>query len=346
VLPVAEVELAGGCEISRRNNMTQSATAATRDSPIESEEAPRRPPFWLILAAFAAVYVIWGSTYLGIRLAIDSMPPLLMAGTRFFAAGCLLYGIMRARGAVAPVWGQWRDAAIIGAALLLVGNGGVTVAQQTVPSIIAALMVAAVPLWMILIDWLRPAGRKPPAWTFVGVLLGFTGVAIIVLGKGATPQGRIDPFGAALLVLAPLCWAAGSVFSRYARKPAEALLSIGMQMIAGGVLLLLFGVAAGELPKLDWQGITFTSWMAFLYLTFAGSLVGFTAYVWLLQVSTPAHVATYAYVNPLIAVLLGRAVLRESLPQGVLVAGALIISSVVMITRASSGKGNKAVGNR
>jgi drug/metabolite transporter (DMT)-like permease len=247
-------------------------------------------------------------------------------------AGLILYGVMRWRGIPRPKVAHWRDAAIIGAALLLVGNGGVSWAQQTVPSSIAALMVAAVPLWMLLMDWLRPQGRRPGAATFVGLVLGFTGVALIVLGKDAGGASVIDPLGAFLLLLAALCWAGGSIFSRHAAKPENPLLTVGMQMIAGGLLLLLAGVITGELPRFHPSLITATSWWAFFYLTFIGSLVGFTAYVWLLQVSTPARVSTYAYVNPFIAVLLGRLVLDEPLPRMVILAGSLILGAVVLIT--------------
>ena len=292
-----------------------------------------RPPTWLVASAFIAVYLIWGSTYLGIRIAIDTMPPLLMAGTRFLMAGLILYGVMRWRGVPRPEVGHWRDATIIGAALLLVGNGGVSWAQQTVPSSIAALMVAAVPLWMLLIDWLRPKGVRPGVSTFIGLVLGFSGVALIVLGRHGGGADVINPLGAALLLLAGLCWAAGSVYSRHARKPANALVTIGMQMISGGLLLLVAGAIMGEIPRFHPSQFTAASIWAFLYLTFFGSLIGFTAYVWLLQVSTPARVSTYAYVNPFIAVLLGRLILNEPLPKTVIMAGALILGAVILITR-------------
>jgi drug/metabolite transporter (DMT)-like permease len=300
--------------------------------------APARPALWLVLTAFAAVYLIWGSTYLGIRLAIDSMPPLLMAGARFLIAGLILYCLMRFRGEARPAAIHWRNATIIGAALLLAGNGGVSWAQQTVPSSIAALMVAATPLWINLMDWLRPHGKRPPSGVFVGILLGFIGVTLIALGKSPGGQNVIDPLGAAMLLAAPFCWAGGSIFSRHALQPSNPLLTIGMQMMAGGILLLIAGAITGELPHFQLSRITATSAWAFVYLTLIGSLVGFTAYVWLLQVSTPARVSTYAYVNPFIAVLLGHLVLHERLPSLVLFAGALIIAAVVVITSAGSRK--------
>jgi drug/metabolite transporter (DMT)-like permease len=289
------------------------------------------PPTWLVLSAFAAVYVIWGSTYLGIHIAVQSMPPLIMAGSRFFIAGVVLYAVMRLRGDARPTPIQWRDASIIGALLLLGGNGGVSWAQQTVPSGISALIVAATPLWMNLIDWLRPSGKRPRAAVFIGLGLGFAGVTLIGLSRDHLGHRIVEPLGAVVLLLATLSWAFGSVFSSHARQPSSPLLAIGMQMITGGVLLLLCGALGGELPRLQPAAFTHASIVAFVYLTLVGSLVGFTAYVWLLQVSTPARVSTYAYVNPLIAVLLGRLILDEPLPGSVLFAGALVIAAVILI---------------
>lgn len=289
------------------------------------------PPTWLVLAAFAAVYVIWGSTYLGIHIAVESMPPLMMAGSRFLIAGVILYAIMRLRGGARPEPIHWRDASIIGVLLLLGGNGGVSWAQQTVPSGIAALIVTATPLWMNLIDWLRPSGKRPGAAVFAGLALGFLGVAVIGFSRDHDGQRIVSPISAAVLLLATLTWAFGSVFSRHARQPTSPLLAIGMQMITGGAILLLAGAAGGELPRLHPSTFTHASIVAFVALTVFGSLVGFTAYVWLLQVSTPARVSTYAFVNPLIAVILGRLVLDEPLPTSVLAAAALIIAAVILI---------------
>lgn len=297
--------------------------------------APRNtrptPPTWLVVSAFAAVYVIWGSTYLGIHIAVTSMPPLMMAGSRFFIAGVILYAIMRLRGDARPEAIHWRDASIIGALLLLGGNGGVSWAQQTVPSGISALIVAATPLWMNLIDWLRPSGKRPGTAVFVGLAFGFAGVALIGLSRDHDGQRIVSPIGAAVLSVATLSWAFGSVFSRHAKQPASPLLAIGMQMITGGAILLLAGAAGGELPRLHPAHFSQASIIAFVALTVFGSLVGFTAYVWLLQVSTPARVSTYAFVNPLIAVILGRLVLDEPLPTSVLAAAALIIAAVILI---------------
>ncbi len=303
--------------------------------------ASTRPSTSLVVAAFAAVYLIWGSTYLGIRLAIDSIPPMLMAGTRFILAGGVLYGVMRLRGAARPDAGHWGQAFIVGGLLLLGGNGGVCLAQQTVPSGVVALVVASVPLWIMVVEWLRPRGRRPTAWVVLGLLIGMAGVAAIVLGRGHLGQRMIEPAAAFILVGANISWAVGSIYSRYARKPASALLSVGMQMLCGGVLQILLGVILGEPSRLDLAAITPASAWAFVYLTFIGSLVGYTAYIWLLQVSTPSRVSTHAYVNPFVAVLLGWWFLHEPIPQSVVIAGALILSSVILLTRFSPAPSSK-----
>lgn len=298
----------------------------------------RTPPKWLVIAAFAAVYGLWGSTYLGIRVAIESIPPMLMAGTRFLIAGALLYGVMRMRGAPRPQTIHWKNAAIVGTLLLLIGNGGLTWAELTVPSNIAALIIASTPLWIIIFDWLRPNGRRPHASVFAGLILGFIGVSLIITSKDDLGHNVAEPTGAIVLLGAALCWAAGSVFSRHASQSTSALLAVSMQMIAGGSLLLLTGFVLGEHHRFDLHTITPASRIAFFYLLVFGSLIGFTAYVWLLQVSTPARVSTYAFVNPLVAVILGRVFLNETLPKSVLFAGGLIVAAVVLITLRSGAK--------
>ncbi|MEO8354249.1 MAG: EamA family transporter [Chthoniobacteraceae bacterium] len=298
-------------------------------------DIPAQPALSLVLLAFAAVYLIWGSTYLGIRIAIESMPPFLMAGCRFVLAGLVLFAVMRGRGVARPNAAHWRSALVIGALLLLAGNGGVTWAEKTVPSGIAALVVAATPLWMMLIDWLRPGGLRPTLSVVCGLAVGFAGVALIVGSRNNLGHRIVDPTGAAALIFATICWAFGSVFSRHAAKPESALLGVAMQMIGGGGLQIVTGFALGEGGQFHFEMITARSAWAFAYLTVFGSLIGYTAYVWLLQVSTPARVSTYAYVNPLIAVLLGKLILDEPVPHTVVLAGALILTAVILITRQS-----------
>lgn len=320
--------------------MSPTETPATTAVPLilsasrRSRPKPGRAPLGLVIAAFAAVYVIWGSTYLGITIAVKSIPPFLMAGARFILAGGGLYLAMRGLGAERPTRQQWKASAIVGALLILAGNGGVSWAQGRVPSGATALIIASVPLWIMLADWLRPGGARPSALVLAGLLAGGVGVSMIILARNSLGQRTLDPAGTLVLLAAALCWALGSIYARHSPKPVSSLLSVAMQMLTGGIFQLLAGFALGEASGFHPGLITPASAWAFVYLTVMGSLVGYTAYVWLLEVSTPAKVSTYAYVNPFVAVLLGHFVLHEALPRSVVAAGALILASVVLITRA------------
>ncbi|NLH06057.1 MAG: EamA family transporter [Chloroflexi bacterium] len=283
-------------------------------------------------AAFAAIYIIWGSTYLGIRFAIETIPPFLMAGVRFLLAGAMLYGWARVRGAPRPLRVHWRSAAIIGALLLLGGNGGVTWGEQHIASGLAALLVATVPIWIAALDWLRPGGTRPDGPVIAGLLLGFVGILLLV-GPGNLGGGEGNYTLGTLAVLgAAFSWALGSLYSKRAPLPGDALQGIGMEMLAGGVWLWLAGTLAGEWGQLNLGAISLRSGLALAYLTLFGSLVGFTAYVWLLRVVSPARAATYAYVNPVVAVFLGWALAGEELTPLTLVAAAVIIAGVVITT--------------
>lgn len=298
-------------------------------------DAPERhAPLWLVVAAFAAVYIIWGSTYLAIRYAVESIPPFLMAGARHLAAGLALFAFARSRGA-GPTLAQWRDAVIAGALLLVIGNGGVTWAEQKVPSATAALLVALVPLWMVLFDWLRPGGVRPGAWVGAGLAAGIAGVALLARGHGEHHEASYG-WSVAVLLAASIGWSFGSIFNRHARKPSSPFMAVALQMIAGGVILLALGGTQGEFQQFKLAQVTALSFGCWLYLTVAGSLIAYTAYVWLLHASTPARVATYAYVNPLIAVLLGCTLGHEVFTHELLVAGALIIIAVALIVRGGS----------
>jgi drug/metabolite transporter (DMT)-like permease len=292
----------------------------------------KAPPVWGVIAAFAAVYVIWGSTYLGIRYAVESIPPFLMAGTRNLAAGLLLYAFARIRGGATPSRIEWRDAAVTGVLLLAVGNGGVTWAEQVIPSSVTALLVALVPLWMVLFDWLRPHGVRPRPFVVAGLVVGFAGVALLARGYGDHSSAAHN-WGVVALLAASMSWAFGSIFGRHAHKPSSPLLGVAMQMIAGGTLLFGLAILRGEAAQFSFGQVTLLSAGSWLYLTAAGSLVGYTCYVWLLHATTPARVATYAYVNPFIAVLLGCTIGREAFSHELVLAGGLIIAAVVLIVR-------------
>lgn len=294
-----------------------------------------------VAIALAAVYLIWGSTYLAIRFAIETLPPFLMASARFLVAGGLLYGWARWKGAPRPSFVHWRSAALIGMFLLLGGNGGVVWAEQRVESGLAALLVAIEPLWIVLLVWLRPGGNRPTMRVVGGLLMGFAGLVLLVKPSPAT--GGVDLLGAAVIVLAAMSWAWGSLYGQRAKLPESPLLTTGMQMLCGGGLLFLASLVAGEPAGFDPAAVSLRSVLALGYLLVFGSLVAFTAYVWLLRVTSPVLVSTYAYVNPVVAVLLGWVLADEPLTAGTLVAAAVILSGVALISssQAKSMKGEE-----
>ena len=308
------------------------AAEAPGAAPARADPAPA--PRWLVLTAFALVYVLWGSTYLAIRIAIETIPPFLMAGVRFITAGGILYLWVRARGGPRPTRAHWRSAFIIGGLLLMLSNGGVTWAEQTVPSGITSLLVCTVPLWMVVLDWLFFGGGRPSPAIALGLALGLVGV-VVLIGPGEIAHGGgVDPAGAAVLLAAPVFWAVGSLWSRRAHLPDPPFLAIGMEMLAGGALLLALGVAVGEWPRLHLAQVSARSAAALLYLVLFGALIGFTAYLWLLRVTTAARVATHSFVNPVIAVFLGWAVAGEPVTPRTVAASAIIVAAVALITLA------------
>lgn len=287
-----------------------------------------------MIVAFAAVYVLWGSTYLGIRFALETLPPFLMAGARFLIAGVILYGWARAQGIPRPKPVHWRSAAIVGGLLLAVGNGGVVFAEQRVPSSLVALLIAGTPLWMTMLDWLVGGAVRPSLQVAIGLVAGLFGVVILIGPGTLAGAGGVDPVGGAVVLLASFSWASGSLYSRRAPLPDSPILATGMEMLSGGVLLFAAGVLFGELGQLDPSRISLRSMLAVAYLIVAGSLVGFTAYIWLLRNTTPARATTYAYVNPVVAVILGWAFADEPVTVRMAIAGAVIVGALVLITRA------------
>lgn len=285
-----------------------------------------------ILAAFLAVYLIWGSTYLAIRFVVETMPPFLMAGGRFLVAGAILYTWARWKGAERATFSHWRATAIIGGLLLVGGNGGVVWAEKYVPSGLAALLVATVSLWITLVDWLRPGGVRPGWRVIIGVVIGLAGVAILAGPSQFAGGERVNLLGAGVLVTASLSWAIGSVYSRHVRLPTSGLLTTSMEMLCGGALLVVLGSLVGDWRELDWSRVTAKSLWSLAYLVVFGSLIGFTAYMWLLKVTTPSRAATYAYVNPVVAVVLGWLLAGEPMNWRTIIASAVIVAGVVFVT--------------
>lgn len=285
-----------------------------------------------LVIAFGAIYVIWGSTYLAIRFAIETIPPFTMAGVRFLVAGGLLYAWARSRGAARPRRVHWRGTAVVGALLLLGGNGAVVWAEQWVASGLVALLVASVPLWMVLLDWMWGGARRPNAWLVGGLFWGLLGVALLV---GSDEMGGSDTqtlFGALIVLAGSFAWAAGSIYSRSASLPPSPRLATAMEMLVGGGLLLFLGGVAGEWGTISYAAISLKSVLALGYLIVFGAIVAFSAYIWLLFASTPARVATYAYVNPVVALFLGWALASEPLDSQALLAGGVILSAVWAIS--------------
>ena len=292
--------------------------------------APKK--IWIVLA-FAALYLIWGSTYLGILFAIQSIPPFLMAGSRFFLAGLIMFGIARTQGSLRSTWAEWRESLIVGACLLLGGNGGVTLSEKYIASGLASVIVATVPIYIALLGWLSGMTRRPKPIVWLGLAGGFFGVAIL-LGpalKLSDVGNRHAAIGMSILLVSSFIWSAGSLYSRSAKHAASPFVAAAQQMFCGGLLLMLVGIVIGEPRRFDTSNVSLLSLGAFAYLVIIGAIVGYTAYFWLLRHCDPAKVATYAYVNPIVAVLLGALFANEALSLRTLLAATLIIGSVALI---------------
>jgi drug/metabolite transporter (DMT)-like permease len=289
-----------------------------------------------IAAAFASIYLIWGSTYLAIRYAVETIPPFIMGGTRFVISGALLYLWARSRGATRPTRINWRNAAMAGGFLLLGGNGAVVWAEQFMPSGLTALLVSILPFWLVIIEWVRPPRQRPSGAIILGLVLGFAGIVVLVGPSEFGGHEDVSLLGTLVLILGSLSWAIGSFWSRDADLPASGLLTTGMEMLAGGVLMLIVGAAAGEFGHFDPHHVSRASLTGLLYLITFGSLIGFTSYIWLLDKVSPAQLGTYAYVNPIVAVVLGWAIAGEKLSARTAVAAAVVICGVALITIARS----------
>lgn len=294
-----------------------------------------RPPSPLaVAAAFGAIYVLWGSNFLAIRMAVETIPPFLLMGARSLVAGIILSGWALWRERARPRREHWYGAAGVGTLLFLVGHGGLAWAQQHVPSGIAALVMATIPIWMVLLEWRLLGGARPRAATWAGLALGLAGIALLV-GPGRGGGAAATPLGPALALMASAFgWAAGSVGSRLISAPRSIAAATGQQLIAGGILLLVAAAAAGELSPAP--AVSIRSLLAMAYMVVAASLVSFTAYVWLLRVSTPGRVSSYAFVNPVVAVFAGWAIGGEAVTERTLVGAAVIVLGVILIVTTRS----------
>lgn len=288
----------------------------------------------LVLLCFVAVYILWGATYLGMKVGVESFPPHLLSGLRFFIVGIVFYPLFRHLSGEKPTLVQWRTTIVVGVLLCLCGNGTVCWAERIVSSGLAALLVATVSLWMVLIEWLRPGGRRPAPGVLAGFVLGFTGMVILVGPKHLGGADRIDPWGALALIVASLAWASGSIYSRHHPLPRSPMLAVGMETLAGGTALLIVSVLRGDLHNFQWAAVSLRSWLGLLYLIVFGSALGFSAYAYLLKHSTAARVATYAFVNPVVALLLGWFLANEPFSLRTILASTLILMAVLLVIAA------------
>jgi drug/metabolite transporter (DMT)-like permease len=299
----------------------------------------------LLIAAFAAVYIFWGSTYLAIKYAIETLPPFLMAGARFVFAGLVLMIWARfSKDYERPKAAHWKTSFIVGTLLLLGGNGGVVFAEHHISSSLAALLVATEPFWIVLLSWLWLKGARPNLKAVLGIAVGFFGVWLLINGQAtnsaAVSNDSMQLFATIAIIAAAFSWATGSIYGLRSPVPKSSLQTAGMQMFSGGLVLLLVSLIAGEWTNFNIANVSTNSWFGLIYLVIFGSLVGFTAYSWLLKNAQPAMVATYAYVNPIIAVFLGWLIAGESFTGQMLVGAGVIVGSVVLITSQDSDKGD------
>src|SRR5215218_8252785 len=298
-------------------------------------EADRKRHLLTLILAFAAVYIIWGSTYLAIKYAIETLPTFLMAGFRFLIAGSLLYVWARfSKTYEKPKLVHWRTGLIVGTLLLGIGNGGVVLAEHYISSSLAALLVATTPFWIVLLGWMFMKTGRPNLKVVAGLALGFIGVYTLIAGgeeqAGESNGGQL--FGIALILFATLGWSIGSLYGTRAPTAKSPILAAALQMLSGGFVLLIVGTLAGEWSTVDIAAVSLNSWLAFAYLITFGAFVAYTAYSWLLRNASPSALSTYAYVNPAIAVVLGWAIAGESMTGQMLIGAGIIVASVALIT--------------
>lgn len=289
-----------------------------------------------LLIAFATVYLVWGSSYLFMKFAVATMPPLPMAGARYLLAGAILLGLGVALGIRRPTRAEWSAAAIVGTALMT-SNGAVSWAVRRIPSGVAALLVAITPCWMVLLEWQRDRNLKPHRGTVVGLLLGLIGIALLVGPAELLGSGHIDPLGAAAVLAGTFAWSAGSLYARRAARHEISQVMSGMQMLCGGAVLLTISSAFENWNAFSFTAVTTGSWISFWYLVFVASLLGYTAYIYVLTNASPVTASTYAYVNPVVAVALGAWFGGEELSARILIASAIIIAGVVLIVSYGTG---------
>jgi drug/metabolite transporter (DMT)-like permease len=301
-------------------------------------EPESRPSTVKVLLAFAIIYFVWGSTFLAIRVGVHEVPPLLLAGMRFFVAGIVLYTWMRMRGTPSPTAREWRGATLLAALIFVCDYGLLFWAERRVPSGIAAVVLATIPVFMTLSEILIMKTQKLTARLAVALLVGTSGVGVLVSHSASFSDSPIDTLGACALIVAAVTWSIAAALTRKVPLPSAKVMSSGAQMLAGGVLLVLAATAFGEFRGFHFTAVSGRAWLALVYLIVAGSIIGFTAYVWLIHHESPTKVGTYAYVNPVVAVLVGYFFGGEGLGARTVVGTLLVLVSVVVITTTPKAK--------
>jgi len=291
-----------------------------------------RPPAWKVLLAFGIIYFVWGSTFLAIRIGVHEVPPLLLAGMRFFVAGIVLYGWMRLRGERSPTPREWGAATILAALIFLVDYGCLFWAEQRIPSGIAAVMLATIPAFMTISEILILRTQRLTLRLTVALLVGLGGVAVLMSRSLSFGEVPLDTGGACALIVAAISWSVAAALTRRLSLPSAKALSSAAQMLAGGVMLMLSAALFGEFRGFKIEAVSQRAWFALAYLIVAGSIIGFTAYVWLIHHESPTKVGTYAYVNPVVAVLVGYFLGGEALGRRTIMGTLLVLVSVIVIT--------------
>lgn len=290
------------------------------------------PSRFAIFSALIMVYIFWGGTYLGIKIATVTIPPFMMAGTRFLGAGALMFVYAKSIGVPNPTKQNILAAFLVAFLLLLLGNGSVTYASRFVPSNISAIIVATVPMWLIVLNWLFITKKTPSIGVILGILIGLIGIGILVFGASTGTNKLIEPFGVGMLLFATIAWAIGSLYSKFAKLPENTILSIALQMLCASIQFYTISLLLGEYKDFVLSEVTLSSILGLFYLIFLGSIVGYSAYIWLIKNVEPALVSTYAFVNPVVAVFAGWAILGETLSSSALLGSAIIVFAVVLIT--------------
>ena len=283
------------------------------------------------ILAFLAVYLFWGGTYVAIKLGLDSFPPMILAGIRHTTAGIIMLSVALVRKDAFPKPKEALSSVLIGLMMLLIGNGLVTLSEKTVPSSIVSLVIGAVPLWIILINWAFGDKKRPTLFHLIGVFLGLLGIALLVF-QSQQGTAKLDPFGLILVLIAATSWAGGSLFSRHASIPKSAYMNLSIQMLSGGLSLLILASVRNEWAQFDISAVSVNAWMSLVYLIFFGSIIAYSAYLWLLKHVDPTWVSTYAFVNPIVAVFLGWLLANERLSLNTMIASMIIVISIFFMT--------------